>query len=77
MFYIWVSVIKLTLNILKMAIETKQSNLSIAFDNVRSLNLDLTTDQFIQLNEILYQLANEQHLKGMDDAKTIYNNFRY
>ena len=60
-----------------MAIETKQSNLSIAFDNVRSLNLDLTTDQFIQLNEILYQLANEQHLKGMDDAKTIYDNNRY
>ena len=60
-----------------MKTETKQSNLSIAFDNVRSLNLDLTTDQFIQLNEILYQLANEQHLKGMDDAKTIYDNNRY
>lgn len=57
--------------------ETKQSNLSIAFDNVRSLNLDLTTDQFIQLNEILYDLATKQHSKGMEDAKTIYNNFRY
>ncbi len=60
-----------------MTTETKQSNLSIAFDNVRSLNLDLTTDQFIQLNEILYDLATKQHSKGMEDAKTIYNNFRY
>jgi hypothetical protein len=60
-----------------MATETKQSNLSIAFDNVRNLNLDLTTEQFIVLNEILYDLANKQHSKGMEDAKIIYNNFRY
>ncbi len=59
-----------------MATETKQSNLSIAFDNVRNLNLDLTTEQFIVLNEILYDLATKQHLKGMEDAKTIYNNNR-
>ena len=52
-----------------MATETKQSNLSIAFDNVKNLNLDLTTDQFIVLNEILYDLANKQHSKGMADAK--------
>ena len=60
-----------------MATETKQSNLSIAFDNVRNLNLDLTTEQFIVLNEILYDLANKQHSKGMEDAKIIYNNIRY
>ncbi len=60
-----------------MATETKQSNLSIAFDNVRNLNLDLTTDQFIKLNEILYTLASDQHLKGMNDAKTIYDNNRF
>ena len=59
-----------------MATETKQSNLSIAFDNVRNLNLDLTTEEFIKLNEILYDLASKQHLKGMEDAKTIYNNTR-
>jgi hypothetical protein len=58
-----------------MAIETKQSNLSIAFDNVRSLNLDLTTDQFLDLNEILYDLASKEHSKGMEDAKTIYKNY--
>lgn len=57
-----------------MVTEAKKSNLSMAFDNVRNLNLDLTTDQFLGLNEILYHLANEQHKKGMDDAKTIYNN---
>jgi len=33
-----------------MATETKQSNLSIAFDNVRNLNLGLTTEQFLDLN---------------------------
>ena len=58
-----------------MATETKQSNLSIAFDNVRNLNLDLTTEQFIVLNEILYDLASKQHSKGMDDAKEIYKNY--
>lgn len=58
-----------------MATETKQSNLSIAFDNVRNLNLDLTTEQFIVLNEILYDLANKQHSKGMADAKEIYNKY--
>ncbi len=58
-----------------MAIETKQSNLSIAFDNVRNLNLGLTTDQFLDLNEILYDLATKQHLKGMEDAKQIYKNY--
>ena len=51
---------------------TKQSNLSIAFDNVRNLNLDLTTEQFIELNGILYDLANQQHSKGMADATEIY-----
>ncbi len=58
-----------------MATETKQSNLSIAFDNVRNLNLGLTTDQFLDLNEILYDLATKQHLKGMEDAKQIYKNY--
>ena len=58
-----------------MATETKQSNLSIAFDNVRNLNLGLTTDQFLDLNEILYDLASKQHLKGMEDAKEIYKNY--
>ncbi len=58
-----------------MATETKQSNLSIAFDNLRNLNLGLTTDQFLDLNEILYDLATKQHLKGMEDAKEIYKNY--
>jgi|11BtaG_2_1085332.scaffolds.fasta_scaffold00931_16 hypothetical protein len=58
-----------------MATETKQSNLSIAFDNVRNLNLGLTTEQFLDLNEILYDLATKQHSKGMADAKEIYKNY--
>jgi hypothetical protein len=58
-----------------MTTETKQSNLSIAFDNLRNLNLGLTTDQFLDLNEILYDLATKQHLKGMEDAKEIYKNY--
>ena len=56
-----------------MATETKKSNLAKAFANERNaLNLDLTTEQFIELNGILYDLANQQHSKGMADATEIY-----
>lgn len=55
-----------------MATETKKSNLEKAFARKNALNLNLTTEQFIELNEILYDLANQQHSKGMADATEIY-----
>ena len=55
-----------------MATETKKSNLEKAFERKNALNLDLTTEQFIELNGILYDLANQQHSKGMADATEIY-----
>ena len=55
-----------------MATETTLSNLEKAFARKNALNLNLTTDQFIELNEILFDLANQQHSKGMSDATEIY-----
>lgn len=58
-----------------MATETKKSNLEKAFARKNALNLDLTTEQFIELNGILYDLANNQHSKGMADATEIYTKY--
>jgi hypothetical protein len=58
-----------------MATETKQSNLEKAFERKNALNLNLTTEQFIELNGILYDLASLQHSKGMADATEIYTKY--
>ena len=58
-----------------MATEIKKSNLEKAFARKNALNLGLTTEQFIELNGILYDLANNQHSKGMADATEIYTKY--
>ena len=49
-----------------MATETKQSNLAKAFERKNDLKLNLTTDEFIALNDILCDLANQEFEKGLN-----------
>lgn len=58
-----------------MATETKKSNLAKAFEKKNALNLDLTTEQFISLNDILCDLANQEFEKGLNKGLEIGNMF--
>ena len=51
-------------------------DLGIAFKQLRELDLDLPYEKSIALNEVLYNLANDQYVKGMGDATVIHNNCR-
>jgi len=55
--------------------ETKKSNLRKAFDRKNDLNLDLTTEQFIALNDILCDLANQEFEKGLNKGMEISKMF--
>ena len=44
----------------------KASNLIKAFERKQALNLNLTTEQFTELNNILCELATEEYSKGLD-----------
>ena len=58
-----------------MATETKQSNLAKAFERKNDLKLNLTTDEFIALNDILCVLANQEFEKGLNKGLEIGNMF--
>ena len=58
-----------------MATETKKSNLAKAFEKKNALNLNLTTDQFIALNDILCDLATQEFEKGLNKGMEIANMF--
>lgn len=58
-----------------MATEQKKSNLAKAFEKKNALNLNLTTDQFIALNDILCDLATQEFEKGLNKGMEIANMF--
>jgi hypothetical protein len=58
-----------------MSTEQKKSNLAKAFEKKNALNLDLTTEQFISLNDILCDLANQEFEKGLNKGLEIGNMF--
>ena len=58
-----------------MSTEQKKSNLAKAFEKKNALNLDLTTEQFIALNDILCDLANQEFEKGLNKGLEIGNMF--
>lgn len=58
-----------------MLTEQKKSNLAKAFEKKNALNLDLTTEQFISLNDILCDLANQEFEKGLNKGLEIGNMF--
>lgn len=58
-----------------MATEQKKSNLAKAFEKKNALNLNLTTDQFIALNDILCDLATQEFEKGLNKGMEIGNMF--
>ena len=58
-----------------MATEQKKSNLAKAFEKKNALNLNLTADQFIALNDILCDLATQEFEKGLNKGMEIANMF--
>ena len=44
----------------------KASNLIKAFERKEALNLNLNTEQFTELNNILCEVATEEYSKGLD-----------
>jgi len=58
-----------------MVTEQKKSNLAKAFEKKNALNLDLTTEQFIALNDIMCDLATKEFEKGLNKGLEIGNMF--
>ena len=53
----------------------EKSNLTLAFEQVENLKLNLTLRERIFLNDVLCTLANEQYNKGLDTANKIHNKY--
>mgnify|MGYP003642183265 CR=1 FL=1 len=53
--------------------KTKKTNLTKAYNRLRKLNLEMNTEQYIELSNILFDLANDQFDKGMEVTTEIYN----
>ena len=51
----------------------QKGNLTNAFNRLKELNLETTTEQYIELTNILFDLANDQFEKGMEVTTEIYN----
>ena len=51
----------------------KKTYLTKAYDRLRELNLAMTTEEYIELTNILFDLANDQFDKGMQVTSEIYN----
>jgi len=56
--------------------EVKESELAKSYRLKRALNLDLTTEQFIELNDIMCNLANAEFKRGLDKGLEIGNKYR-
>ena len=53
--------------------KTKKTTLKKAYNRLRELNIEMTTEQHIELTNILFDLANDQFDKGMAITTEIYN----
>ena len=51
----------------------QKTNLTKAYGRLRELNLAMTTQEYIELTNILFDLANDQFDKGMQVTSEIYN----
>ena len=50
-----------------------KTNLTKAYDRLKELNLETNSEQYIELSNILFDLANDQFEKGMEVTTEIYN----
>ncbi len=51
-----------------MATEQKQSNLAKAYEKKNALKLNLTSEQFIALSDIMCDLASSQYERGLNEG---------
>tara|TARA_R110001592_G_scaffold52851_2_gene162156 strand:+ start:1118 stop:1282 length:165 start_codon:yes stop_codon:yes gene_type:complete len=50
-----------------------KTTLTAAYNRLRGLNLETNSEQYIELSNILFDLANDQFEKGMEVTTGIYN----
>lgn len=53
--------------------KVKKTYLTKAYNRLRQLNLEMNAEQYIELTNILFDLANDQFEKGMELTSEIYN----
>ena len=46
--------------------EEQEANLTTAYNRLRELNIEMSSEEFIKLSKILCNLANTQFKKGLD-----------
>lgn len=50
----------------------QKTNLAKAYDRLRELHLEMSTEQYILVGQIMYDLATDQFNKGMEVTTEIY-----
>ena len=51
----------------------QKTNLAKAYKKLRKLNLETTSEQFIELSNIMCNLANKQFESGLNAGEEIFN----
>ncbi len=57
-------------------VKVEKSGLAKAYELKRALKLDLTAEQFIQLNDIMCNLSTEEFKRGLDKGFEICEKYR-
>ena len=53
-----------------------KTNLTEAYNRLRELNLEMSTEQYILVGQIMYDLADTQFEKGIDVGERIFNKYK-
>jgi hypothetical protein len=54
-----------------------KTDLTLAYERLELLNIETTSEQFQELGQIMYDLANSQFEKGLDSGERIFKKNRY
>ena len=52
--------------------KTKKTNLAKAYKKLRNLNIEMSTEDFIELSNIMCNLANQQFESGLNAGEEIF-----
>ena len=50
----------------------QETNLTKAYNRLRELNIEKTTEQYMELSNILFDLSNEQFERGLKTGEEIF-----
>tara|TARA_R110002074_G_scaffold143386_7_gene290361 strand:+ start:327 stop:497 length:171 start_codon:yes stop_codon:yes gene_type:complete len=52
--------------------KTPRTNLAKAYDELRGLHLEMSTEQYILVGQIMYDLANKEFKSGLKSGEEIF-----